>query len=167
MCVQRTALISGRDGNSRSNGNVGRSIVERANSIIGGWQAPETWQTRRMGFFLLAIGIVIFAVASRCFGTSEISKLTDAAVATAEGDARVIDALGAPLTASGSAGGRWTKTEASLIAPVRGSKGAGTLTATGVRTPHGWTLRELVVEADEGMRLIVVIEQVPPTRPFP
>jgi predicted dehydrogenase len=167
MCVQRTALISGRDGNFRSNGNDGRSIVGQAGSIIGGWQAPETWQTRRSGFFLLAIGIVIFAVASRFFGTSEISKLAAAAVATAEGDSRVIDALGSPLTTSGSPGGRWTKTEASLIAPVRGSKGAGTLSATGVRTPHGWTLREVVVEADGGKRLIVVIEQVPPPRTLP
>lgn len=90
--------------------------------------------------------------------TSELSRFADVAVIAASADARVIDALGSPLTPSGSPGGRWTANEAMLIAGVRGSKGTG-LTATAIRRSDGWKLLELVVKTDQGRRHIVVVER--------
>jgi hypothetical protein len=107
------------------------------------------------------MGIALLTVASLFFATSEtleLSQFAEVALVTASADSRVIDALGSPLVPSGSPGGRWTEGEAKLIAGVRGSKGAGTLTATGIRTSDGWKVLELVVKTGQGKLRVVVIE---------
>jgi hypothetical protein len=109
------------------------------------WFVP----TGCLGIFLLAASFV-FVIISIVFGAMKSSDAYKIALAKAQADPRVVNALGSPVTdgffVSGKTNVSGSSGEADLTVPISGPKGKGTIYFVASKFAGEWTFSKLMVE---------------------
>jgi hypothetical protein len=128
---------------------------------------PLAWLAIGCGVVLvLFVGFIVFMVIT-VFGSMRSSVPYKDSVAAAQGDPRVIAALGSPMKAaffvSGSINVKNNGGNAKMDIPLSGPKGEGTLHVQALKTAGKWTYQEMRVTA--GKTEINLLEESPGTAP--
>lgn len=103
----------------------------------------------------IAVGVVfVLAIVGFVFGVMKTSEPYKFAVARAQADTRVQEALGTPVKTgaivSGSTNDSGGTGKADLSIPLSGPKGAGTLYVVGEKSGGQWTYSKLTVQVNGG-----------------
>jgi hypothetical protein len=114
------------------------------------------------------IGVLVIAVLFLVYGALKSSDPYKQALATANGDARVVRALGSPITdrffTTGSFNTSGPTGRAEFALPVKGPKGNATIFVTASKSLGEWNFEALVVETT-GTRERIDLLRVPSSTP--
>jgi hypothetical protein len=121
---------------------------------------PQGWWSRNWKWFvptgclaLIALGIgFILVITVFVFSLMKSTDVYKTAVASAKGNAIVIEALGSPLEEgwflSGKTNVEGPSGEANIAIPISGPKGKGTIYAVATKSAGRWNYTTLEVEVD-------------------
>ena len=130
----------------------------------GWWGRNWKWfvPTGCLGMLVLVAGFVFFILCI-VFGAMKSSDAYKMALAKAQTDPRVVQALGSPITdgmfVSGKTNVSGTSGQADMTVPISGPKGKGTIYFVASKFAGQWTFSKLMVEvADTGQRIDLVQE---------
>ena len=130
----------------------------------GWWGRNWKWfvPTGCLGMLVLVAGFVFFILCI-VFGAMKSSDAYKMALAKAQTDPRVVQALGSPITdgmfVSGKTNVSGTSGQADMTVPISGPKGKGTIYFVASKFAGQWTFSKLMVEvADTGQRIELVQE---------
>ena len=128
----------------------------------GWWGRNWKWfvPTGCLGMLLLVAGFV-FVIIGIVFGAMKSSDAYKMALAKAQTDPRVVQALGSPITdgmfVSGKTNVSGTSGQADMTVPISGPKGKGTIYFVASKFAGKWTFSKLMVEvADTGQRIDLI-----------
>ena len=128
------------------------------------WFVP----TGCLGILLLAASFV-FVIISIVFGAMKSSDAYKIALAKAQADPRVVNALGFPIKdgffVSGKTNVSGSSGHADLTVPISGPKGKGTIYFVASKFAGEWTFSKLVVEVGKTGERIDLTEQIPGVAP--
>jgi hypothetical protein len=128
------------------------------------WFVP----TGCLGILLLAASFV-FVIISIVFGAMKSSDAYKIALAKAQADPRVVNALGFPITdgffVSGKTNVSGSSGQADLTVPISGPKGRGTIYFVASKFAGEWTFSKLMVEVGKTGERIDLTDKAPGTVP--
>ena len=115
---------------------------------------------------LLLVAAFVFVIIGIVFGAMKSSDAYKTALAKAKADARVVNALGSPITdgyfVSGKTNVSGTSGQADMTVPISGPKGKGTIYFVASKFAGEWTFSKLMVEVADTKQRIDLIQDPQP-----
>lgn len=144
-------------------------------TMPGNTQPPRPgWWARNWKWFvptgclgmLLLVAAFVFVIIGIVFGAMKSSDAYKTALAKAKADARVVNALGSPITdgyfVSGKTNVSGTSGQADMTVPISGPKGKGTIYFVASKFAGEWTFSKLMVEVADTKQRIDLIQDPQP-----
>jgi hypothetical protein len=105
-----------------------------------------------MLLMVLLFGVGVFTAITGVFGALKASEPYKVAVARAQADEKVVNALGTPISEGSFVSGKINTSggsgEADFTIPISGPKGKGTIYVVATRSAGTWTYSTLSVKID-------------------
>ena len=140
---------------------------------------PKNWWDRNWKWFLPSVcltslvsaGAAITSFAALIFGLTKSSDVYQQALAQAQADPAVIEALGSPITpgflVSGHVNVNGASGKADLAIPIEGPKGSATVFVAASKSQGLWEFDDLAVEVKATHKRIDLLAPPPDTAPAP